>query len=110
MSLSKHFCGILSASLCAFMLSTTSCQEKGNKGQCSLIPQPNELKTNTGQFVFNNSTVFYVSPELDKSSTPIIDSFSRNLNAVSGFQTTSQPLNETETLPEQSIVFKTNEK
>ena len=110
MSLSKHFCGILSASLCTLMLSMTSCQEKGNKEQCSLIPQPNELKTNTGHFAFNNSTVFYVSPELDKNSTPIIESFSENLNTVSGFQTAVQPLNETETLSKQSIVFKTNEK
>lgn len=110
MSLSKHFCGILSASLCTLMLSMTSCQEKGNKEQCSLIPQPNELKTNTGHFTFNNSTVFYVSPELDKNSTPIIESFSENLNTVSGFQTTAQPLNEAETLSKQSIVFKANEK
>ena len=58
MSLSKHFCGILSASLCTLMLSMTSCQEKGNKEQCSLIPQPNELKTNTGHFAFNNSTQY----------------------------------------------------
>ena len=110
MSLSKHFCGILSASLCTLMLSMTSCQEKGNNEECSLIPQPNELKTNTGHFAFNNSTVFYVSPELDKNSTPIIESFSKNLNTVSGFQTTTQPLNETETLSKQSIVFKANEK
>ena len=108
MSLSKHFCGILSASLCTLMLSMTSCQEKGNKDQCSLIPQPNELKTNAGHFAFNQSTVFYVSPELDKNSLSIIDSFAQNLNAISGFQTTSQPLEGTEALPKKNIVFKAN--
>ena len=86
----------------------TSCQEKGNKDQCSLIPQPNELKTNAGHFAFNQSTVFYVSPELDKNSLSIIDSFAQNLNAISGFQTTSQPLEGTEALPKKNIVFKAN--
>ena len=90
------------------MLSMTSCQEKGNKDQCSLIPQPNELKTNAGHFAFNQSTVFYVSPELDKNSLSIIDSFAQNLNAISGFQTTSQPLEGTEALPKKNIVFKAN--
>lgn len=108
MSLSKHFCGMLSASLCTLMLSMTSCQEKGGGEQCSLIPQPNELKANAGHFTFNTPTAFYVSPELDKNSVPIIDSFSQSLNAISGLQTTSQPLNEAEALPKQSIVFKAN--
>lgn len=108
MSLSKHFHRVLSVSLCTLLLSMTSCQEKGNKDQCSLIPQPNELKTNAGHFAFNQSTVFYVSPELDKNSLSIIDSFAQNLNAISGFQTTSQPLEGTEALPKKNIVFKAN--
>ena len=108
MSLSKHFHTVLSVSLCTLLLSMTSCQEKGNKDQCSLIPQPNELKTNAGHFAFNQSTVFYVSPELDKNSLSIIDSFAQNLNAISGFQTTSQPLEGTEALPKKNIVFKAN--
>ena len=91
MSLSKHFHRVLSVSLCTLLLSMTSCQEKGNKDQCSLIPQPNELKTNAGHFAFNQSTIFYVSPELDKNSLSTIDSFAQNLNAISGFQTVSQP-------------------
>lgn len=108
MSLSKHFHRVLSVSLCTLLLSMTSCQEKGNKDQCSLIPQPNELKTNAGHFAFNQSTIFYVSPELDKNSLSTIDSFAQNLNAISGFQTVSQPLEETETLPKKSVVFKAN--
>ena len=108
MSLSKHFHRVLSVSLCALLLSMMSCQEKGNKDRYSLIPQPNELNVNAGHFTFNQSTVFYVSPELDSNSLPVIDSFARNLNAISGFQTTSQPLEETETLPKKSIVFKAN--
>ena len=106
MSLSKHFHRVLSVSLCTFLLSMIACQEKGNKDRYFLIPQPNELNANAGHFTFNQSTVFYVSPELDPNSLPIIDSFARNLNALSGFQTTSQPLEETETLPKKSIVFK----
>ena len=110
MSLSKHFHRVLSVSLCTLLLSMTSCQEKGNKDQCSLIPQPNELKTNAGHFAFNQSTVFYVSPELDKNSLSIIDSFAQNLNAISGFQTTSQPLEGTEALPKKNIVFKAKQR
>ncbi|WP_455587619.1 beta-N-acetylhexosaminidase [Bacteroides sp.] len=108
MSLSKHFCGLLSASLCTLLLSMTACQEKGNNKQCSLIPQPNELKTSSGHFTLNPSTGFYVSPELSESSAPIVDSFCQELNKVSGLQVISQPLNNTETLPKQSIIFKAN--
>lgn len=108
MSLSKHVRGIVSASLCTLLLSVTACQENENKDQCSLIPQPNELKANAGHFKFNSTTAFYVSPDLDKSSTSMIDSFSQNLNEVSGFQTTSQPLSASEELPKQSILVKAN--
>lgn len=108
MSLSKHVRGVVSASLCTLLLSMAACHEKETNEQCSLIPQPNELKANTGHFRFNPSTVFYVSSELDKNSASIIDAFCQNLNEVSGLQTASQPLNDTEVLPKQSIVFKTN--
>lgn len=108
MSLSKHVRGVVSASLCTLLLSMTACHEKGTNEQCSLIPQPNELKANTGHFKFNPSTVFYVSSELDKNSISIIHAFCQNLNEVSGLQTASQLLNDAETLPKQSIVFKTN--
>ena len=108
MNLSKHYGKLLAAPLSLLLFGLIACQGKVSENQYSVIPQPNELHPVSGNFRFDNSTVFHVSSALDKTCSSMIDSLIRQIEITSGYRMKAEIVEDNEAMPQNGITFSLN--
>ena len=108
MNLSKHYGKLLAAPLSLLLFGLIACQGKVSENQYSVIPQPNELHPVSGNFRFDNSTVFHVSSALDKTCSSMIDSLIRQIEVTSGYRMKAEIVEDNEAMPQNGITFSLN--
>lgn len=89
--------------LISLCISSCSNNKDQPSSKVSLIPQPQELKVNSGQFVINENTRIYVNTK-NKATKSVAEYFTNQVNLVSGYALKVEE-SETDSSKKNSITF-----